>query len=136
MAKANFIIKIDPNLDAYVLWNTERDAPDYGGTREELIEFAKRTGIDQELDARFARADATGSSAKSWKDEAGADRPGFFAWVEPGSDVFIAEQRGVVERKDLLELWRCVAVGRPYPDILKPFDDGHMVGWDSESAQA
>jgi hypothetical protein len=124
---ANYIVKIDPNLDAYVYWNTERDAPDYGGTREQITDFLQRVDVTEQLDERFARADATGTSAKPWKGIDGAEHPGFFAWAEPGD--FVAEQRGLVKRSDLMELWRCVAVNRPYPHILSAFPDGHIVGW-------
>lgn len=125
---ANYIIKIDPVLDSYVYWSTEADAPHYGGTRAEMEAHLRQCGEGAQLDERFKRADETGSSAKPY-DLAGVKHPGFFTWAAPGSDSFIAEQRGLVRREDLMEMWRAIGVGRPYPQILHPFPDGHMVGW-------
>lgn len=127
---ANYLVKISPNTDAYVYWSTERDAPMIGGTRVEVSKFLTDTGENTMLDERFARADATGTSAKPYVDAGGAKRPGFFAWEEPGD--FVAEQRGLVKRADLMELWRCSAVNKPYGHILGAFPDGHRVGWPYE----
>jgi hypothetical protein len=122
----NYIVKIDPNQDAYVYWSKEADAPHFGGTRAELEDHLRKCGEDAELPARFERADATGSSAKEYVLN-GLSYPGFYSWAEPGD--FVAEQRGLVKRADLMEMWRCVGVGRPYPHILHAFPDGHIVGW-------
>lgn len=131
MADRKYLVKISPDTDAYVYWSTERDAPMFGGTREEVTKFLTDTAEHPELIAdRFERADATGTSARPYTDQGGARRPGFFAWDEPGD--FVAEQRGLVARGDLMELWRCSAVNKPYGHILKPFADGHRVGWADE----
>lgn len=127
----NFIVKIDPNLDAYVYWGRDIDAPHFGGTRAELEEHLRKCGEDAQLDERFDRADDTGTSAKPYQLE-GTIYPGFYAWNEPGSDTFVTEQRGLVRRADLLALWSHIGVGRPYPQLLMPFPDGHMVGWDNQ----
>lgn len=129
---ANYIVKISPEQDAYVYWCQQADAPHYGGTRQEMVDFLNRTGENQILGERFGRADETGTSAKPYTLN-GVEHPGFFAWNDPGASTFVAEQRGVVRRENLMEMWRCIAVGRPYPHILEPFPDGHMVGWKEEA---
>jgi hypothetical protein len=57
-----FILKVEPGpRDRYMLWSTVSDAPYSIGTREEVT--ADLDSADERHPDRFARADATGTSA-------------------------------------------------------------------------
>lgn len=53
------IIKLDPDQDWYVVWSTVVDAPTHWGARAEIERRYENAAPD-----RFARADATGTSAQ------------------------------------------------------------------------
>lgn len=59
---ASHLIKIAPDRDSYVIWSATDAAPEWIGTRAETEAELKERGDYSE--ARFARANDTGSSAR------------------------------------------------------------------------
>ncbi|MDJ0005507.1 hypothetical protein BH92_27590 (plasmid) [Rhodococcoides fascians A21d2] len=106
----HYIVKISPDQDLYVDWSTITDCPTVCGDRASV---SAALGPEASGADRWERADRTGSSSHA----------GFYEWAD---DEFIAEQRGIVRRKDLPEMTRCLHAGLPYPHILHPFEDGHI----------
>ena len=122
----SFIVKISPDDELYTYWSTITDSPHICGTKDDVRAYLRRIGEDRDVEERFTRADKDGTSMYPWKDGEGKEHTGFFAWDETH---FIVEQRGLVNREDIPELCRCMVNDEPYPHILHPFEDGHMVGW-------
>lgn len=114
------LIKCDRETDRYVYWSNVCEAPHTYGTREQITRYLTQfehyhTGGLTEIDQRFARADATGTSSL----------PGFFDW---DTDSLIVEQRGVVRRERLWEFCEAYCEQDPdgqdaWLDMLEPFDD-------------
>jgi hypothetical protein len=87
------VVKCAPGGDEYVYWSDIAEAPRVVGTRAEVAGYMVGIGHGDDLDARFDRADRTGTSALS----------GFYDWSDTGP---IAQQRGVVPRDRLGEFSR------------------------------
>lgn len=108
------LIKCDPDTDRYVYWSDIAEGPHVHGDRVAVGRYLRHIGDDDGLDARFARADALGTSSL----------PGFHDW---DTRSLIVEQRGLLARKDLWAF--CEAYfGDPKRrdeclDLLVPFGD-------------
>lgn len=113
----SYIIKVNPEDDAYVYWSTATDSPHFYGTRAEVGVYLREIGEATDLDGRFGRADTTGTSMRERIDRHGNVSPGLYAF---GVEEFIVERRGVAARCDLLELARAYGAGEPYMQLLKP----------------
>jgi len=75
-----YVLKATPERDLYCLWSTGVDGPTWWGTRAEILELLveqdekKEQHARPEVEARLARADATGTSgmhpgAGQWDDD-------------------------------------------------------------------
>lgn len=107
------IVKPSPESgDFYVIWSDRCDGPAAWGSRDYLAPLLE----GEDVAARFARADATGSSAL-WPS---ADDP----HLRFGEGL-IYDQRGWLPRERLTAL--CERLGAdqtdPCTDLLQPFDD-------------
>lgn len=100
------ILKASPSEDLYIGWSTICESPAGSWTRAEAL----ACGIDP---ARLERADKTGTSFIDSTEGAWDDR------------VMIAEQRGLLPRKDIAayaELWLSGEKDKAF-GLLKPFED-------------
>lgn len=115
------LIKCDPDPASgrYVYWSDVVEAPICHGTREYVAEYLRRFEHHchgaSEIAARFARADANGTSSM----------PGFYDW-DTGS--LIVEQRGLLPRERLWDFCAVYCLEDParrdeWLDMLEPFDD-------------
>lgn len=59
---SSYILKADPDRDLYAVW---ADGPEYAGTRADIAAYlaARMDQTADDIEARLARADATGTSA-------------------------------------------------------------------------
>lgn len=111
----SIVMKEAPDVDFYVVWSSVVEAPVAVGTRAEIewrVEGARA--------ARFARADATGTSAM-WVEVAGMrDRyPEEGSWED---DSYIYMQQGTLTRAGVFELAHRDE-GADIDDLLTPFED-------------
>jgi hypothetical protein len=111
----NFILKPEPDVDQYVLWSAITEVPYFVGTRDECKAKLTRwnEGEDAAADERFDRADRSGTSSVEGLD-------GWDDGKTTGS--VIVEQRGLVQLKDLPEVFRCMEAKRPYDHVVTPFE--------------
>jgi hypothetical protein len=107
----SYVVKVSPDADEYVYWSDVVDDVHCIGTRAEVENYLRQIGHGEDLPARFARADKTGTSAI----------PGFYHWDSSG---FVAAQRGYLPRARLAEYarLRCADDDRAW-DLLNPFED-------------
>ena len=111
----HFILKPEPDKDQYVLWSTITEVPYFVGTREECKRALIRSdGANAAKDERFNRADRRGTSSVDGLD-------GWDDGKTTGS--VIVEQRGLVQLKDLPEVYRCLEAKQPYDHVVEPFED-------------
>ena len=110
----HFILKPAPDRDEYVLWSTITECPYFVGTREECKRELSVHGPGAGASERFDRADRTGTSSvdglDGWDDGKTTGR-------------VIVEQRGLVELKDLPEVYRCLMSKQSYDHVVTPFED-------------
>jgi len=109
----HFILKPEPDKDVYVWWSTICESPMAVGTRAELSDRMIRCG-EKAGPERFDRADQRGTSSVDGLD-------GWDDGKTTGS--VIVEQRGLVQLKDLPEVFRCMEANEPYDHVVTPFDD-------------
>lgn len=116
-----FIVKAEPDTDLYVLWSTVVDAPTFTGTRAEVTQhLAWQDGnrSAQQIEQRFARADAHGSS--------GIPPFNYGTWDgDPGDGDLMYQQQGFIRRHNFPEYAaRLRITGDPDPGhLLDPFED-------------
>lgn len=80
-----YIVKAAPDEDFYVIWSTVVDNITFSGTQDEVADYERMNSgrmqaIDPEhrVDARIARADATGTSAMWPEEKDGPDK--YLGW--------------------------------------------------------
>lgn len=115
----DFLIKPDRDVDWYVLWSTNVDGPIMCGSKG-FVGFDGSVGAD-----RFARADATGSSAQ-------VGDPPWYSWAEAAQEeyggtlhVYDVCSPGILKRSDLRAFCRALEAGdeKAAEAFLMPFED-------------
>lgn len=116
----SYVVKVTPDEDLYVVWSTVEECPYAWGTREEITGYLLERSEKQpkyakpEIDERFERADATGTSMFY----------GHYSWDAAG---FIFQQKGLLPRSKLaafLDSYSCEDGRDTYDEtLLEPFED-------------
>jgi len=119
------VMKEAPDVDYYIVWSSEVEAPLCGGTRAEMLPYLwemddrkpdRIRGTDpSHPESRLKRADEFGTSAL-W------GRPRSGGWDDPGE---VYEQRGHVSRANLFVLTRRLGEDEAadLSDLIEPFED-------------
>lgn len=126
----HILVKVEPDLDLYVIWSTNTDCPIAWGDRQQIaddlfrndeVQYRFPEAVRDEITKRFIRADMNGTSALYPREGPKAD----MGWED---DTFMVMENGgrgsgILRRKNLrvfLETWD----GKGFdPQYLEPFDD-------------
>lgn len=87
----SYIVKINKEDDFYVYWSEIAESPHTWGTKEEVSSYMRSIRQDDDLQARFDRADENGTSAFAYAEN--------YGWEDTG--VFIYDQLGMLRRNQL-----------------------------------
>lgn len=120
----NYIVKITPDEDLYVVWSEFSEEPVCWGPRA-FVENEYLDDLTQVAPDRFDRADRNGTSA-NWVDWPEDRLP--YRW---GDEVtFIYRQKGILRRGNLLVALERLSevVDADICDLLEAFDDSEMDG--------
>ena len=116
-----YVIKAEPDVDLYVLWSTVVEAPTFTGTRAEVTQhLIWLTDNEQakQIEARFDRADARGSS--------GIPPFDYGTWEgDPGDGDLLFQQAGFIRRANFpAYAARVHRTNNVDPgELLDPFED-------------
>lgn len=113
------VIKMDPEVDWYLVWSSVVEFPVCWGTRADIAAWIRRWGDEGDPDKRIGRADASGSSAM-W-----GTRGPAYGWQDPDRTVII-EQKGTIPIRGpggLRDLCRRLEDNQRWDDLLTPLEE-------------